>query len=137
MSGLRDRKGAQETFDRAGFASVVARLKANEDTVYVPVFDRSREDSTAAALAIKQSVPLVIFEGNYLIAWPEIRKLITTIWYLDPPEKERIDSLIERHVAYGMTPTEAYAWVYRCDERNAAIVSQTRSQADLVVGNRV
>ncbi|MEO8014814.1 MAG: nucleoside/nucleotide kinase family protein, partial [Polaromonas sp.] len=46
--GLRARKGAPETFDVAGFAHLLHRLRA-EASVAIPVFDRSLEISRAGA----------------------------------------------------------------------------------------
>lgn len=135
--GLADRKGAPETFDRVGFTAMVERLRANQSTIYLPVFDRAREESIACARAVVTSVPLVIIEGNYLIAWPEVRKLITTLWYLEPPNEERIESLVARHVQYGKTPEQARDWVMRSDEANTALIGPTRGEADLVISNRV
>jgi len=40
--GLLARKGAPNTFDLRGFIDVVQAVKAAEDEVLVPVFDRSR-----------------------------------------------------------------------------------------------
>jgi pantothenate kinase len=135
--GDHNRKGAPETFDRDGFAATVFRLKANTGTIYLPVFDRAREDSTAAALAVEPSVPLVIVEGNYLLTWPEVSRVIPTIWYLDPPREQRIEALVARHVAFGKSPDEARAWVLGSDERNADLIAESRSQAHLVVSERI
>ena len=39
--GRRDRKGAPDTFDAAGYVSLLRRLRdAGPDTVYAPVFDQ-------------------------------------------------------------------------------------------------
>ena len=100
-TGLRDRKGAPDTFDRAGYASLLDRLRREPGTVYAPAFDRSIEDSIAAAVAVPADVPLVVTEGNYLLLWPEIRPLLDEVWYLDPPAEARRAALIARHVAFG------------------------------------
>jgi pantothenate kinase len=132
--GLRDRKGAPETFDRAGYAALIARLRAESGTVYAPAFDRSIEDSIAAAVAVPAEVPLVITEGNYLLLWPELRPLLDEVWYLDPPGADRRAALIARHVAFGKTPEQARSWVLGSDERNAELVTGYRDRADRVVG---
>ena len=87
--GLRDRKGAPETFDRDGFVALLSRLRANAGTVYAPVFDRAWEDSRAAAVAVPTAVPLVVVEGNYLLYWPEVGPLLDEVWYLDPDPVRR------------------------------------------------
>lgn len=66
--GLRPRKGAPETFDAAGFAHMLMRLRQNsEPEIAVPVFDRSIEIARAGARMIPQSVRYIIAEGNYLL----------------------------------------------------------------------
>ena len=132
--GLRDRKGAPDTFDRAGYASLLDRLCREPGTVYAPAFDRSIEDSIAAAVAVPAHVPLVVTEGNYLLLWPEIHPLLAQIWYLDPPAEARRAALIARHVAYGKTPEQAEDWVLNSDERNAELIAAGRERANRVLG---
>lgn len=132
--GLRNRKGAPETFDRAGYAALLARLRSEPGVVYAPAFDRAIEDSIAAAVAVPADVPLVITEGNYLLLWPELRPHLDEVWYLDPPADARLDALIQRHVAFGKTPEQAREWVLGSDERNSALVAEHRGGADHIVG---
>ncbi|MCD2178039.1 nucleoside/nucleotide kinase family protein [Rhizobium sp. C1] len=78
--GLRPRKGAPETFDTAGFAHMLMRLRQNaEPEIAVPVFDRSIEIARAGARMIPQSVRYIIAEGNYLLLdegrWRELHPL--------------------------------------------------------------
>ena len=133
-TGLRERKGAPETFDRAGYAALLHRLRTEPGTLYAPAFDRALEDSIAAAVAVPQAVPLIVTEGNYLLLWPEIRPLLDRVWYLDPPPEARRTALIARHVAFGKTPVEAARWVASSDERNAEVVAAGRELADRVLG---
>jgi pantothenate kinase len=131
--GLRDRKGAPETFDRAGYAALLGRLGAEAGTIYAPVFDRGIEDSIAAAIGIPPTAELVITEGNYLLHWPEIRQLLDEVWYLDPDPDRRRAALIARHVGFGKSADQARNWVAESDERNAELVAAGRSRADLLV----
>ena len=133
-TGLRDRKGAPDTFDRPGYAALLHRLRHEAGTVYAPAFDRALEDSIAAAVAVPAATPLVITEGNYLLLWPEIRPLLDEVWYLDPPPAARRDALIRRHVAFGKSPAEAESWVQASDERNAEVIAAGRDRADRVLG---
>jgi pantothenate kinase len=133
-TGLRARKGAPDTFDRAGYAALLDRLRREPGTVYAPAFDRAIEDSIAAAVAVPAEVPLVVTEGNYLLLWPEIRPLLDQIWYLDPPVEARRAALIARHVAFGRTVAEAEDWVLNSDELNAESVASGRDRADRVLG---
>jgi pantothenate kinase len=52
--GRRDRKGAPDTFDAAGYAALLRRLRADEDgeTVYAPGFERVLEQPIAGALPV-------------------------------------------------------------------------------------
>jgi pantothenate kinase len=133
-TGLRARKGAPDTFDRAGYASLLDRLRREPGTVYAPLFDRSIEDSIAAAVAVPAAAPLVVTEGNYLLLWPEIRPLLDQIWYLDPPDDTRRAALIARHVAFGKTEAEAETWVRASDDPNAEAIAAGRERADRVLG---
>jgi pantothenate kinase len=133
-TGLRDRKGAPETFDRAGYAALLDRLRREPGTVYAPAFDRALEDSIAAVVAVPARVPLVVTEGNYLLLWPEIRPLLDQIWYLDPPAESRRTALTARHRAFGKSAAEAENWVRSSDERNAELVATGRALADRVLG---
>jgi pantothenate kinase len=132
--GIDARKGAPDTFDRAGFVAALRRLAAGEENVYLPVFDRSIEDSIAAACRVAAGTPLVIVEGNYLLAWPEAAALFDETWYVDPPEAERLAALAARHRAFGKSAEEAHRWAHGSDQRNADLIARGRSAADLLVG---
>jgi pantothenate kinase len=132
--GLIDVKGAPETFDRAGFAALLARVRHSSEVVYAPVFDRAIEDSIAAAQQISDRVRLVIVEGNYLLLWPEIAELCDEVWYLDPPQQDRVAALVDRHVSFGRSTQQARERALGSDEANARLIAGTRERADLVVG---
>ena len=51
--GRRDRMGAPDTFDVAGYVALLARMRANEDeAVYAPEFRREIEEPFAGAIAV-------------------------------------------------------------------------------------
>jgi pantothenate kinase len=131
--GIRDRMGAPHTFDAAGYAALLRRLRAGEETVYAPAFRREIEEPIAGAIAVSPAVPLVVTEGNYLLLWDDVRALLDEAWYVEMDEEQRLQWLIARHVAFGKTPEEAEAWVMRSDQENAAVVAATRDRADLIV----
>jgi pantothenate kinase len=135
---LRDRKGAPETFDDAGYATLLARLRGRrEDVVYAPGFERELEQPIAASIAVPRATRVVVTEGNYLLhpdgSWPRIRAQLDEVWYCDLGDDVRIERLVARHIAFAKTPPEAEEWVRRSDEANARIVEQTRDAADLIV----
>jgi pantothenate kinase len=135
--GRRDRMGAPDTFDAAGYAALLTRLKGDEPVVYAPEFRREIEEPIAAAIAIGRQVPLVVTEGNYLLmqdhGWGAIRPLLDEAWYVETDEELRVQRLIHRHIQFGKTPEHARAWVMRSDERNAALVAMTAHIADVLV----
>ncbi|MFD8232579.1 nucleoside/nucleotide kinase family protein [Streptomyces sp. NPDC059696] len=137
--GLRDRKGAPETFDVAGYAALLRRLRdePGDDIVYAPGFERALEQPIAGALPVPPSARLVVTEGNYLLlqtgSWSRVRRLLDEVWFCELPERERVRRLVARHERFGKTHEEAVAWVSRSDERNAELVATTRARADLAV----
>jgi pantothenate kinase len=136
--GRTDRKGAPETFDAAGYVALLRRLREPDgETVYAPEFHRDVEESYAGAIAVPSDVPLVITEGNYLLLdqgpWSKVRELLDEAWFVAPYEDQRIARLVDRHIRYGKTPEQAREWVRRSDELNAALVSPTRTRADIVI----
>lgn len=140
--GLRDRKGAPETFDAAGYAALLRRLRDDDpaDTVYAPGFARDLEQPLAGAVPVPPSARLIVTEGNYLLlesgAWARVRLLLDEVWFCDLPERERVRRLIARHEEFGKSHQEAVSWVHRSDQRNAELVAGIRDRADLLVPER-
>jgi pantothenate kinase len=131
--GRRGRKGAVDTFDAAGYAALLRRLRAADECVYAPLFRREIEEPIACAVPVHPEVPLVVTEGNYLLVWEPVRQLLDEVWYLNPPLEDRLDRLVRRHEAYGKSPAQAREWAYGSDQRNADLVASTRHLADLVI----
>ncbi len=136
--GRRDRMGAPDTFDAAGYVALLARLRSQDDAVvYAPAFRREIEEPIAGALAVRRSVPLIVTEGNYLLLadgdWARVQPLLDEAWYVEMDEDTRLQWLIQRHIDFGKAPEEARAWVMRSDQANAAVVAATRDRADVVV----
>jgi pantothenate kinase len=134
----RDRKGAPDTFDAAGYAVLLRRLREDSDeVVYAPSFERTLEQPIAGAIPVPPCARLIITEGNYLLfhehGWDRVRAQLDEVWYVDLDADERVRRLIARHVRFGKQPAAAAAWATGTDERNAALISSTRSHADLIV----
>jgi pantothenate kinase len=132
--GRRHRKGAPDTFDVHGYVAALQRLRAHgPDTVYLPRFDRSIEDSVAGAIAVGPEIEVVITEGNYLVhdagGWEQVAAVLDEVWFVDVDQQLRRERLVARHVAFGKTPVEALEWVERSDERNAELVRATAGRA--------
>ena len=135
-AGLADQKGAPETFDRAGFAALLTRIRGQrpgDPVVYAPTFRREIEEPVAGAIAVPSDCPLVVTEGNYLLLWPEVRALLDEAWWVEIDDAERLRRLTARHIAYGKSPDQAQAWAMGPDQGNARLVEQGRAVADVVV----
>ena len=136
--GLRPRKGAPETFDYAGFAALLKRIRAGEPEVAIPVFDRSMELSRAGASIIGSVVKFVLVEGNYLLLdeepWSALSGLFDFSIFVDVPRGELERRLLERWRGHGKSDEDARAWIASNDLPNIERVLARRRQADLVVG---
>ncbi|GAB1640976.1 nucleoside/nucleotide kinase family protein [Krasilnikovia sp. MM14-A1259] len=136
--GLRDRKGAPDTFDPLGYAALLRRLRDDtDDVVYAPGFARDLEQPLAGAIGVPRVARLILTEGNYLLLddprWRQARTMCDEIWFVELPDDERLRRLIARHVRFGKAEPDAVAWATGTDERNAALIAATRDRADLVV----
>lgn len=136
--GRHERKGAPDTFDGAGFAALLRRIRDETDgTVYAPIFRREIEDPIAGAVPVPPETRLVITEGNYLLVpdgvWGGVRGLLDEVWYLDLDEEERLRRLIARHMAYGRDEAAARARSLGSDQANAELIATTKGRADLIV----
>ena len=135
--GLRDVKGAPETFDADAFVAAVRRLAAADGDARLPDFDRDIDAPQPARILVRASDPIVIVEGNYLLLdgapWVELRDLFDAVAHLVVDPARRVDRLRRRHVEFGMPPDEASAFVRSSDEPNALRVEAVRHRAHLLV----
>ncbi|MFF4394120.1 nucleoside/nucleotide kinase family protein [Streptomyces sp. NPDC001480] len=136
--GRRDRKGAPDTFDAAGYAALLGRLREERDeVVYAPGFERVLEQPVAGAVPVPPSARLVVTEGNYLLLgtgpWSRVRQRLDEVWFCELDEPERVRRLVARHEEFGKDHDTAVAWVLGSDQRNADLVAATRDRADLIV----
>jgi pantothenate kinase len=136
--GLRDRKGAPETFDVDGYVHLLRRLRAwHGRPVYAPDFDRALDEPVAAAIVVPPEAQLVVTEGNYLaddaLGWDAVRDLLDELWFVDAPPAVREERLLARHVAGGRTEAEARAFIEASERPNAARVEAARAACGRVV----
>ncbi|MDR6117480.1 pantothenate kinase [Aeromicrobium sp. SORGH_AS981] len=136
--GLRARKGAVETFDAHGYLALLRRLRAETDhDVLAPGFERDLEQPIAASITVTPEHRVVVTEGNYLLdadePWPDVRRELDAVWFVDLDDGRRRSRLVMRHVKHGKSREDAQAWVDGVDEPNARRVLARREQADLVV----
>jgi pantothenate kinase len=136
--GMRARKGAPETFDFAGFETLLKRIRAGEPDVAIPVFDRSVEFSRAAAAIVAAETRFVLVEGNYLLLdeepWARLAPLVDFSIFIDVPRNELERRLRQRWHEHGRSEADAAHWIASNDIPNIERVLARRRAADLVVG---
>lgn len=134
-AGLRDIKGAPQTFDADGFVAMIRRLKAGKE-VYYPVFDRSRELAIASAGRVGAGDGLVIVEGNYLLLdrapWRELAEMWDLSIMLVEPVEELERRLTLRWQGFDCSPEEIGVHLEN-DLANARLVLEQSLPADLIM----
>lgn len=138
--GHAEVKGAPHTFDAAGYAHLLQRLRVQregDDTVWAPIFDRSIENAIAGSIGIAPADQLIVTEGNYLLleadSWQAARASVDECWYLELSNSVRHERLTARHERFGRSPQEAAERTAGSDEANALLVAAARDHADVIV----
>jgi pantothenate kinase len=135
--GRAGRKGAEDTFDSAGYVALLRRLREQrqDQIVYAPAFRREIEEPVAGAIAVLPEVPLVVTEGNYLLLehghWHGVKPLLDEVWYVNVDPGLRRTRLLARHVSFGRSEDAAEQWVSQTDDVNARQIDATRMRADV------
>ena len=84
-----------------------------------------RRSSVAARSTVAPDVRLIVTEGNYLLLdvppWSDLRELLDEVWFCAPPDADRIERLVARHVRFGRSPEAALAWATGSDAANALV----------------
>lgn len=135
--GLLPRKGAPETFDVRGFADIVRAVRAGDEDVLVPVFDRDREIAIASARSIAPQDRIVLVEGNYLLLdrapWSGLAPLFDFSIFVAPPLDELERRLTARWQGYKLDATGIDWKLYGNDLPNARLVVENSRPADLSI----
>jgi pantothenate kinase len=136
--GKRDRKGAFDTFDVAGFVAALRRVRSDLDTpIYLPVFHREIEESYAAEGVIGPRVRGLVVEGNYLLldhgGWEHVRALLDACWFVESDAAVRRERLVTRAAATYGSFEAGQRWVDQVDEPNGRLIDATRQRADRVI----
>jgi pantothenate kinase len=134
--GLLPRKGAPETFDFAGFETLLQWLRAGGEDVAAPLFDRTVDLARAGASVIPAATRFVIVEGNYLLLdeapWNRLHGLFDWRIFLDVPRGELARRLVQRWVDHGMSPEAARERAFSNDMANAERILENRREPDVV-----
>ncbi|UWR75565.1 nucleoside/nucleotide kinase family protein [Phaeobacter inhibens] len=132
---LRDRKGAPESFDQAGFQRLIAAMAAEDEVIY-PEFDRARDIAIAGAARVDAGVEVAVVEGNYLMfdapGWRDLAALWDLSVRVDVPRDLLRERLVARWQAYGLSDAEAEARAEGNDMVNADRVAAAALPADVI-----
>ena len=135
--GLRARKGSPPTFDVDGLTRDLARVRAADRPVIVPVFDRDLDLARAGAREIAPEVPVIVIEGNYLLLdqapWRGLGPLFDLTVYVAVPEAELERRLVARWLHHGHDPAAARARALGNDIPNARLVAAGSRAADITL----
>jgi len=136
QKGLRDKKGAPETFDVNGFMHLLQRLKKKEE-VYVPDFDRETERTINCAYPIPNHHDLVIVEGNYLLLDEPVWRDLDNYWDLAVFVQIDLDTirnrLQQRWTVQGFSKEKATHWIESNDIPNAERVLKFKVPEDVTL----
>lgn len=136
QKGLRERKGAPETFDVAGFMHLIQRLRRKEE-VYVPDFDRQTERTINCAYPVPNHHDLVIVEGNYLLLDEPVWRDLDDYWDLAVFVQIGVETiktrLMQRYKAHGFDEETSARWIESNDIPNAERVLKNRVPEDVTL----
>lgn len=132
--GRHGRKGAPDTFDVAGYVSLLDRIRAGGcPDVLCPVYRRDLHEPVAAG-SLVSGPGVVVTEGNYLAldtgGWEEVRSRVDLLIGLEVPMEELVRRLVARHEAFGRDRVEAGHWVRTVDVPNARLVAASLTRCD-------
>lgn len=135
--GLLKRKGVPESFDVRAFLDIVRAVRAADQEVLVPVFDRSREIAIASARVVSPDHRFIVIEGNYLLfsqgKWAELEGMFDYSIMLAPPMEILEQRLWERWKGYDLDDEAARAKVYGNDLPNGRLILENRRPADVTI----
>ena len=137
--GLLPRKGAPQTFDTRGYLAALARIRAGDTNVAVPVFDRAMDLARAGATIIAKEQRIVLVEGNYLLLdeapWREGAALFDLTVFLRVPQAVLEERLVRRWLDHGLAPDAARKRALSNDIPNALTVLAKSLPADITIEN--
>lgn len=134
--GLRDTKGAPNTFDVGGLDAMLARIN-QEDEIAIPEFDRSRDIAIAGRRMVEPHHQIILVEGNYLLfdadPWAKLASHWDLTIMLEVPLDVLETRLIQRWHDYDFDPDQARARALSNDIPNAKTVVTGSRPAQIAV----
>lgn len=138
--GLRERKGAVQTFEAQQYFKHLAQARDTTRRVSLPTFDRTIDEPVYTGMpehTVDDQTRYIITEGNYLLLdslpWTAIDQLADLRVWIDIPAEHARKQTIQRHIRFGRTPQEAKLWYETNDQLNADLIRQRSRHADLIV----
>jgi pantothenate kinase len=135
--GIRDRKGAPETFDAEGFVELLKRVRAGEAPLPVPIFAHNQDNPVPGGIVLTAANRIALVEGNYLYlksgAWPGVPPLLDRKLFLAVDRDECRRRLVPRHIAAGKTEEHARRHVENVDLRNHDLIAADLDPASVIV----
>ncbi|GIL02095.1 MAG: nucleoside triphosphate hydrolase [Alphaproteobacteria bacterium] len=136
--GLLARKGAPETFDAAGLAACLRRVRSGGEDVAVPVFDRAADLARAGAGIVAATARIVLVEGNYLLIdqppWDALAPLFDLTVFIAVGEEELERRHVRRWLDHGLAPQAARERALGNDMVNVRLVMARSRPADITIG---
>ncbi|KAK3359052.1 P-loop containing nucleoside triphosphate hydrolase protein [Lasiosphaeria hispida] len=107
------RRGAEFTFDGAGFLRLVEALRApltpDAPTILAPSFDHAAKDPKEDDIAVEATHRIVVFEGNYILLsrppWSTAASYMSLRYFISVPRPIARARLARRHLAAGLVST--------------------------------
>jgi pantothenate kinase len=135
--GLRQLKGAPETFDVEGFSSALSALRAGHADVTLPGFDRAQDAVLPGAITVPAGTRFVLVEGNYLLLtrapWRDLFPQFDLTVRLDVPPELLRARLVARWRDLGLAPAEITRRVEENDLPNGALTARENRGGDFVI----
>ena len=136
--GLLQIKGAAETFDRRGFATLAAALIEGRAR-HFPTFDRGQDKVIEAGGEVSEAVSILVFEGNYLLfdapGWADLAPLWDASIWLEVPENVLETRLIQRWREHGLSEEQSIIRANENDLANARKICGNALPATWVIGH--
>jgi len=135
--GARARKGAPHTFDVAGLAATLGRLRATPACdVAVPVFDRATDRAYASARMVPAASQIILVEGNYLLLDDPAWRGLDGLFDLSITIRCKFETLARRlHTRWldlGLSEEEARSKCDNNDLPNCRLVIDHSHPADII-----
>jgi pantothenate kinase len=137
--GLRDRKGAVQTFEAQQYFKHLAQVRDANARVSLPTFDRTIDEPVFTGSpehTADRETRYIVTEGNYLLLdalpWTAIDQLADLTVWIDIPMQRARRQTIERHIRFGTAQRAAEQRYDANDRLNAEYIVQRSRHADLI-----